>query len=182
VNEYKPLTYTNSDGWGGIIAAPQHFESDYMSINKSFDSAANTMKSSAEKFTPAAAQEAFQPMMNNFKAWGDLVQEQAQASQAAVAQTFEAFKDIKEPQGAFVAFKAFGENVMAMATQNFKDALALSMAQFKGNLDSLEKNLPASEAFAGIAKSMKEAATNMQNSLESAANDGAAAVKKARTA
>ena len=153
-----------------------------MSVNKSFDSAAKTMKSSAENFTPAAAQEAFQPMMDNFKAWGDLVQEQAQASQAAVAQTFEAFKDIKEPQGAFEAFKAFGENGMAMATQNFKDALALSMEQFKGNVASLEKNLPASEAFAGIAKSMKEAATTMQNSLESAANDGAAAVKKARTA
>jgi hypothetical protein len=167
---------------GRIIAALQHFQRDYMSINKSFDAAAKTIKSSAEKFTPAAAQEGFQPMMDNFKAWGDLVQEQVQSSQAAVAQTFEAFKGIKEPQDAFEAMKAFGENVMALATQNFKDALALSMAQFKGNVASLEKSLPASEAFAGIANSIKDAATTVGNSLESAVNDGAAAVKKVQTA
>jgi hypothetical protein len=151
-------------------------------FTKAYDSAAKSMKSSAEKFTPAAAQEAFQPMMDNLKAWGDLVQEQAQASQAAIAQTVEAFKDIKEPQAAFEAIKAFGENVTAMATQNFKDALALSMAQFKGNVASLEKNLPASEAFTGIANKMKEGATTLENSLESAVNDGARAVKKARAA
>ncbi|MEO8014416.1 MAG: hypothetical protein ABI642_09760, partial [Polaromonas sp.] len=60
-----------------------------MLTNKSFESAQKTIKSSAEKFTPAAAQEAFQPMADNLKAWGDLVQEQAQASQAAVTETFE---------------------------------------------------------------------------------------------
>lgn len=153
-----------------------------MSTNKSFESAAKTMKSNAEKFTPAAAQEAFQPIMDNLKAWGDLVQEQAQASQAAVAQTFEAFKGIKEPQGAFEVMKTSAENAMAMATQNFKDVIALSVSQFKGNVASLEKNLPASEAFTGIANSMKDAASSMENSLDSAMNDGTAAVKKVRAA
>jgi hypothetical protein len=153
-----------------------------MSNDKSFESAARTMKSNAEKFIPAGNQDAFQPMMDNLKAWGDLAQEQAQASQAALTETFEALRGIKEPQAAFNAITAFAQNAMAMATQNFKDAVALSMAQFKGNVASLEKNLPASEAVTGIVNSMKDAASSMENSLNSAVNDGASAVKKARTA
>jgi hypothetical protein len=153
-----------------------------MSNDKSFESAAKTMKSNAEKFSPAGTQEVFQPMMDNFNAWGDLVQEQAQASQAAVAETFEAFKGIKEPQAAFDVMTAFAKNVMAMASKNVKDAVALSMAQFKGNVTSLEKNFPASAAFTGIANGLKDAASSMENSLDSAVNDGAAAVKKARAA
>lgn len=152
-----------------------------MSITKSFESAEKTMKSSAEKFTPAAAQEAFQPMMENMKAWGDLVQEQAQASQAAVAETFEAFKDIKEPQAAFDAMSAFAENITAMFAKNIKDAVALSVAQFKGNVGALENNLPASESVTQIANGLKDAASKMEYSVGSAVNEGTAAVKKART-
>jgi hypothetical protein len=152
-----------------------------MSITKSFESAEKTMKSSAEKFTPAAAQEAFQPMMENMKAWGDLVQEQAQASQSAVAETFEAFKNIKEPQAAFDAMSAFAENLTAMFAKNIKDAIALSVAQFKGNVGALENNLPASESVTKIANGLKDAASKMEYSVGSAVNEGTAAVKKART-
>ena len=153
-----------------------------MHTNKSFESAEKTLKSSAEKFTPAAAQEAFQPMVENLKAWGELVQEQAQASQAAVTETFEAFKSVKEPQAAFDVMSAFSEKLMAMTAKNIKDAVALGVAQFKGNVVSLEKNLPASEAVTSIANGMKEAASKMESSVESSVDDGAAAVKKARTA
>jgi hypothetical protein len=149
-----------------------------MPTHKSFESAEKALKSSAEKFTPAAAQEAFQPIMDNLKAWGDLVQEQAQASQAALAQTFEMFKDIKEPQAAFNAMGAFAENLTAMFSKNIMDAVRLSMVQFKGTVASLENSLPASEAFAGIANGFKEAASKMESSMETAVNDGTAAVKK----
>ncbi|MDQ3059994.1 MAG: hypothetical protein M3R45_10795 [Pseudomonadota bacterium] len=152
-----------------------------MSINQSFESAKKTMKSNAEKFGPGAAQEAFQPVMENMKAWGDLVQEQAQASQAAVAQTFEAFKNIKEPQAAFEVMSAFAQNLTAMFAKNIKDAVALSVAQFKGNVGALENTLPASDAVTQIANGLKDAASKMENSMESAVNDGAAAIKKART-
>ena len=153
-----------------------------MLTNKSFKSAQKTIKPSAEKFPPAATQEAFQPMADNLKAWGDLVQEQAQASQAAVTETFEAFKSIKEPKAAFDIMSAFAENLMAMTAKNIKDAVALGVAQFKGNVVSLEKNLPASEAVTSIANGMKEAASKVESSVESSVDDGAAAVKKARTA
>ena len=68
-----------------------------MFTNSSFESIAKTMKENAEKFSPAASQEAFKPVMDQLKAWGDLTQKQAQAAQAAVAETVESFKNIKEP-------------------------------------------------------------------------------------
>ena len=70
-----------------------------------FEAAAKTMKDSAEKFNPAAAQEAFKPVMDHLKAWGDLAQKQAQAAQASIAETVESFKSVKEPQAAFEAMK-----------------------------------------------------------------------------
>ncbi len=153
-----------------------------MSINKSFESATNTIKENMEKFNPAAAQDAFKPVMDNLKAWSDLAQEQAQAAQAAATETVEAFKGIKEPQAAFEAIKASAENAMALSTKNLKDIVALSVAQFKGNVASLESNLPASDAVTQIATGLKDAASKMESSVESAVNEGAAAVKKTRAA
>ncbi len=153
-----------------------------MFTNTPFESAAKTMKANAEKFNPAAAQEALKPVMDNLKAWGDLAQQQAQVAQAAVAETVEAFKSIKEPQAAFEALKASAENALAMAAKNVKDATALSVAQFNASVDTLEKSSPAPEAFAGVAKGMKAAASTMENALESAMKNGAAAAKKARAA
>ena len=153
-----------------------------MFTNTPFESAAKTMKANAEKFNPAAAQEALKPVMDNLKAWGDLAQQQAQVAQAAVAETVEAFKSIKEPQAAFEALKVSAENALAMAAKNVKDATALSVAQFNASVDTLEKSSPAPEAFAGVAKGLKAAASTMENALESAMKNGAAAAKKARAA
>ena len=153
-----------------------------MFTNTPFESAAKTMKANAEKFNPAAAQEALKPVMDSLKAWGDLAQQQAQVAQAAVAETVEAFKSIKEPQAAFEALKVSAENALAMAAKNVKDATALSVAQFNASVDTLEKSSPAPEAFAGVAKGMKAAASTMENALESAMKNGAAAAKKARAA
>ena len=151
-------------------------------MNKSIASAQKTFESNAEKFAPAAIQEAVQPMMNNVKAWGDLIQQQAQASQNAVAETFEAFKTVKEPQAALEVMGTLAQNLVALTSKNMKDTVALSVAQFKGNVDSLEKNLPASDAVTSIANSMKDSASKMESSMESSVNEGAAAVKKARVA
>lgn len=150
--------------------------------NTPFESAAKSMMTSAEKFNPAAAQDALKPVMDNLKAWGDLAQKQAQAAQAAVAETTEAFKNIKAPQAAFEAMKASAENAMAMAVKNVKDATALSAAQFNSSVDTLEKSSPAPEAFAGVVKGMKEAVATMETAMDAALKNGAAAVKKARTA
>ena len=72
---------------------------------RNLESLAKTMKENAEKFNPAASQEAFKPVLDPLKAWGDLARKQAQVAQAAVAETAESFKSIKEPQAAFEAMK-----------------------------------------------------------------------------
>ena len=153
-----------------------------MFTNTSFESIAKTMKENAEKFNPAASQEAFKPVMDQLKAWGDLAQKQAQVAQAAVAETVESFKNIKEPKAAFEAMKTSAENSVAMASQNLKDVTALGFAQFQSSIDALQKAHPAPEAFASMAKGLKDAASTAENALESVMKNGAAAVKKARNA
>ena len=153
-----------------------------MFTNTSFESIAKTMKENAEKFNPAASQEAFKPVMEQLKAWSELAQKQAQVAQAAVAETVESFKNIKEPKAAFEAMKTSAENSVAMASQNLKDVTALGFAQFQTSIDALQKAHPAPEAFASMAKGLKDAAATAENALESAMKNGAAAVKKARNA
>ena len=118
--------------------------------------------------------------MDNLKAWGDLAQKQTQAAQSSIAETVESFKSVKEPQAAFEALKASAENGIAIATKNLKDVTALSVAQFNAGLDAMEKAHPAPEAFAGVAKGMKDAASKIETTLESALNNGADVAKKAR--
>ena len=149
-------------------------------INKNaFADAAKTMQDNVKKFNPAAAQDAFKPVMENLKAWGDLAQKQAQAAQASMTQTMEAFKGVKEPQAAFEAMKASAENSIALATQNLKDVTALGVAQFTTSIDAMEKAHPAPEAIAGLTKGMKDAAAKIETSVESALDNGTAAIKKA---
>ena len=57
-----------------------------------------------------------------------------------------------------------------------------SAKEFKGNVSSLEKTLPASEAVTSIANSMKDSASQMESTVESSVNEGVAAAKKARFA
>lgn len=150
-----------------------------MPANNPFETITNTMKENLAKFNPAASQETFAPVMDNLKAWGELIQTQAQTAQATMAETVESFKNIKEPQAAFEVMKALAERNMAIAMQNLKDVSALGFAQFHANVDALQKAHPAPEAFAPVAKGLKDAASQMENALESTMNKGDAAVKTA---
>ncbi|MDQ3060898.1 MAG: hypothetical protein M3R45_15515 [Pseudomonadota bacterium] len=147
--------------------------------NNSFEAATKSFKENAEKFNPAAAQEAFKPMLDNLKAWGDLAQKQAQVVQAAVAETVESFKSIKEPQAAFEAMKASAEKSVAIATKNLQEVTALGVAQFHTSVDAFEKAHPAPEAFASVGKSLKTAASSVETAVETAVKKGSAAVTAA---
>ena len=149
-----------------------------MFTNTSFESIAKTMKESAEKFNPAAAGEAFKPAMDNLKAWGALAQKQAQMAQAAMTQNLESFKSITEPQAAFEAMKTSAENGLAIAAKNLQEVTALGVAQFHATVDAMEKAHPAPEAFANVGKSLKTAASNIEDVLESAVKRGASAVSE----
>jgi len=153
----------------------------HMPAKTQIDDIAFTMKENAANLNPAASQEAFKPMMDNLKAWVDLAQQQAQAAQAAMTETVESFKSIKEPTDAFEVMKASAEQGVELASQNLKDVMALSFEQFHSGVDALQTAHPAPEAFAPMAKGLKNAASVMQNVLESIMKNGAAAIKTARS-
>src|SRR3989442_7260330 len=99
-----------------------------------------------------------------------------------MAEAVESFKGVKERMAVFEAMKASADKGVAMGTQNLKDVTALGFAQFHSGVDALQKAHPAPEAFAIVGKVLKDAASNMENALESAMKNGAASVKKARAA
>jgi|GEM_PF-788048 len=141
--------------------------------NTPFEAIAKTMSESAPKFTPAAMQDAIKPAQDNLKAWADLAQNQAREAQAALTETVEAIKGIKDPQAAFEIMKASAEAGAAMFAKNLKDATALSFGQFHSTVDAIEKAHPAPEAFSAVAKNLKAAASTAESALDTAMEKGA---------
>jgi hypothetical protein len=140
------------------------------------------MSESAPKMNPAAMQEAIKPMQDNLKAWADLAQVQAKEAQAVITETVESIKAAKDPQTAFEVMKASAEAGMALFAKNLKAASSLSVGQFTSGVDAMEKASPAPEAFAGLAKNLKAAASTAESNLETALEKGAAAVASATKA
>ena len=144
--------------------------------NTPFEAIAKTMTDAAPKFNPAAMQDAIKPAQDNLKAWADLAQNQSKEAQAAVAETVESIKGIKDPQAAFEIMKASAEAGIALFTKNLKEATSLSFDQFHSTVDAVEKAHPAPEGFAAVSKTLKEAATTAENNIAAAMEKGAAAV------
>lgn len=144
--------------------------------NTSFEAIAKTMTEGAGKFNPEAMQDVVRSTQENLKAMTALLQAQFQAGQAAAAENMATFKSVKEPQAALEAMKASAAQGVEMATKNFKDVTALAVSQFKANLDAIEKVHPAPEAFASIAKGLKDAATLMESNLDLAMDKGATSI------
>lgn len=142
--------------------------------NTPFEALAKTMTESAPKFNPDAVNGVIKPAQDNLKAWADLAQSQAKDAQAAIAETVESIKGIKDPQAAFEIMKASAEAGMAMFAQNLKDATSLSFGQFHSTVDAVEKAHPAPEAFASVAKNLKAAASSAESTLDSVMEKGAA--------
>ena len=141
--------------------------------NTPFEAIAKTISESAPKLSPEAMQDAIKPAQDNLKAWADLAQNQAKEAQAALLETVESIKGAKDPQAAFEVFKASAEAGMAMFAKNLKEATSLSVGQFHGTVDAIEKAHPAPEAFAAVAKNLKSAASTAESTLESALEKGA---------
>ena len=150
--------------------------------NTPFEAIAKTMSESAPKFNPAAMQDAIKPMQDNVKAWADLAQSQAKEAQAALTETVESIKGIKDPQAAFEVMKASAEAGMAMFAKNLKEVTSLSVDQFHNTVDAVEKAHPAPEAFAQVGKGLKAAASTAESTLDSMIEKSTSAVASASTA
>ena len=152
-----------------------------MNINQTIDSTQKYFESNIEKYSPAAVQEAFQPMIENMKAWGELIQRQNQASQNMCSETFEAFKNAKEPQSVFHVMNMFSQNLMMLASSNMRDGFSLGMSQFKGTVNSISNKLPASDAVNRITEVLNDSVSKMESAMEENVNGGITAIKKARS-
>ena len=144
--------------------------------NTPFEAIAKTMQDSAGKFNPAAAQEAMKPVMDNLKAWGEMAQSQAKATQAAMTDGVTSLNGIKAPQDAFAALQTSAGAGMALATKHLKEATALGVAQFQASIDALEKTHTVPESLASVTKTLTAAAAAMETALDTALKNGEAAV------
>ena len=151
--------------------------------NNPFEAATKAMMANAEKFMPSGSGDSSAQVMANLKAWGELMQEHAQAAQAAAQETMESFKSIKDPQAAVEALKASAQTTLAMTAKHLQEATSLSVSQFMAGVDAMQGSHPLGEAFAPVAKGMKTAASAMETAVGSALKKGAAAgaAKKAPT-
>ena len=136
--------------------------------NTPFEAIAKTMTESIPQLSPAALQDAIKPAQDNLKAWADLAQRQAKDAQAIFEESAESMKSVKDPQTALDVFKAASEAGKALIAKNLKEATSLSVDQFHATVDAIEKNHPAPEAFAEIAKNLKATASTAESTLVSA--------------
>lgn len=143
-----------------------------MLTNNPFESITKTMMDAAGKLSSDQAQGAAQQMMDSLRAWGELVQSQAQSLQAASVETAEDFKSVRDPMAAMEAFKASVQRAIAMYAKHLQEATALSIEQFNASVDLLQERHPTPDAFAPVAHGMKLAAAAMESSLLAALNTG----------
>jgi hypothetical protein len=139
--------------------------------NNPFEAATKALMANAEKFMSGNNADMTAPVLANLKAWGELMQAQAEAAQAAAAETMENFKNIRDAQAAIEALKGAAAETLALTAKHLQEATALSVSQFTAGVDAMQSAHPLGEAFAPVAKGMKTAASAME-----------AAVKKGTTA
>lgn len=158
-----------------------------MPLNNPFESVAKTMMNAVGKLSSDQAQGSAKQMMDGLRDWGDLVQAQAQAIQAASLKTVEEFKNVKEPMAAMEAFTSHVQRSLALSAKHLQETTALSIEQFNTSVDLLQERHPTPDAFAPVAQGMKRTASAIESGLLATLNAGieaagaTATVKKPRS-
>lgn len=143
-----------------------------MSTSNPFESIAKTMINAAGKLSSDQAQGAAKQMMDGLREWGDLLQSQAQALQAASLESIEEFKNVREPMAAIEAFKSQTQRGIELTAKHLQETTALSVEQFNAGVDLLQERHPAPDAFSPVAHGMKLAASAIESRLLAALNAG----------
>jgi hypothetical protein len=143
-----------------------------MFTNNPFETATKALLNGVGKLSSDDAQGAAKEMMDSLRAWGDLVQTQAQAAQAASVEAVEDFKGVKDPMTAFEAYKTNTQKMLALTATHLQEAMALSIEQFNAGVDLLQERHPTPDAFAPVAHGMKKAASAMESGMLAALNTG----------
>ncbi|MCF8157524.1 MAG: hypothetical protein K9K35_16085 [Rhodoferax sp.] len=143
-----------------------------MFTNNPFESAAKALLNGAGKLSSDDAQSAAKEMMDSLRAWGDLVQTQAQAAQVASVEAVEDFKSVRDPMAAFEAFRSNTQKMLALSATHLQETMALSIEQFNAGVDLLQERHPTPDAFAPVAQGMKKAASAVESGMLAALNTG----------
>ncbi|MFZ2308304.1 MAG: hypothetical protein WAW73_15105 [Rhodoferax sp.] len=143
-----------------------------MFTNNPFEAITKNMMDAAGKLSSDEAQGTAKQMMDSLRAWGDLVQTQAQSVQAASMETAEDFKAVRDPMAAVEAFKASIQRAIALNAKHLQETTALSIEQFNAGVDLLQERHPTPDAFAPVAHGMKLAAAAVESGLLAALNTG----------
>ena len=155
--------------------------------NNPFESVTKTLLNGVGKLSSDDAQGLVKEMVDSLRAWGDLVQTQAQAAQAASMEAVEEIKAVRDPMGAVEAFKTNTQKMLALTTTHLQETMALSIEQFNAGVDLLQERHPTPDAFAPMAHGMKKAASALESGVLAVLNTGIEATgakpaaKKSRT-
>lgn len=143
-----------------------------MLTDNPFEAITKTMMDAAGKLSSDQAQGTAKKMMDGLRAWGDLVQRQAQSLQAAGVETAEDFKSVRDPMAALEAFRVSVQRTIALNAKNLQESTALSIEQFNAGVDLLQERHPTPDAFAPVAHGMKLAAAALESGLLAALSAG----------
>ncbi len=143
-----------------------------MFTNNPFESVTKALLNGAGKLSSDDAQGAAKEMVESLRAWGDLVQTQAQSAQAASVEAVEEFKAVRDPLGAVEAFKTNTQKMLALTAIHLQEALALSIEQFNAGVDLLQERHPTPDVFAPVAHGMKKAAAALESGVLATLNSG----------
>ena len=123
-----------------------------------------------ENFTPDAARQVTEVMMNNLKGWGELVQYQAQAVQAAAAESLAACQHVNEPKSAIEIMTLSAQKALALTARHLQQIVGLSVEQFKAGVDLMQRSHPVPDSFSELAQVMRVSATTMESATLSLLN------------
>jgi hypothetical protein len=153
-----------------------------MFTSNPFETIAKSMMNATGKLSSDEAQGVAKQMMESLRAWGELVQTQAQAVQVASMETAEDFKSVRDPMGAVEALKDSVQRNIALSTKHLQETTALTIEQFNAGVDLLQEHHPLPDAFSPVAHGMKLAASAIESGVLAALNTGAEAAGSAPAA
>lgn len=146
-----------------------------MPTKTSRESVAKPLAVEADNFTPHAARETTDTLMNNLRKWGELAQNQAQAMQAVASDSVAALSGVNAPKATLQDVRINAEIVIALTAKHLQEVAGLSMGQFKAGADLMQMRRPADDAFSDAVQAMRVAASTMESATISMLNGGISA-------
>ena len=144
-----------------------------MFSNNPFEQVNKALVGGFGQLTPDAMQSVAKGVMDNWRAWADLLQLQVKSAQECGRESIEEFKTVREPKAAFEAARSGFQRASALAAENLQQSVALGIEQFTAGVDLMQASHPLPDLFAPVAHGLKLAAASSENLILGALASGA---------